>query len=44
LIAAEAGAHVRLPPVDGAGSRLIVAAAPGIAVDFADALRRAGAT
>ncbi len=44
LIAAEAGAHVRLPPVDGVGSRLIIAAAPGIAVDFADALRRAGAT
>jgi myo-inositol-1(or 4)-monophosphatase len=44
LIAAEAGATVRLPPVDGTGSGLIVASAPGIAEDFADALRRAGAT
>jgi myo-inositol-1(or 4)-monophosphatase len=44
LIAAEAGARVRLPSVDGAGSGLIVAAAPGIAADFDDALRRAGAT
>lgn len=43
LIAAEAGADVRLPPVEGGGSALIVAAAPGIAADFADALGRAGA-
>ena len=44
LIAAEAGAHVRLPPIDGSGSGLIVAAAPGIAEDFDDALRGAGAS
>jgi myo-inositol-1(or 4)-monophosphatase len=43
LIAAEAGASVRLPAADGSGSGLIVASAPGIAADFADALRRAGA-
>lgn len=42
LIAAEAGAQVRLPAsVDGPG--LIVAAAPGIGVAFEDALVRCGA-
>ncbi len=40
LIAAEAGAHMVLPPVDGGDSDLIVAAAPGIAAEFdAAALR-----
>jgi myo-inositol-1(or 4)-monophosphatase len=43
LIAAEAGAQMRLPALDGSSSGLIVAAAPGIAEEFADALRRAGA-
>jgi myo-inositol-1(or 4)-monophosphatase len=42
LIAQEAGARTLLPPVDE-GSSLIVAAAPGIADDFDEALRRAGA-
>ncbi|MET0450439.1 MAG: inositol monophosphatase family protein [Mycobacterium sp.] len=42
LIAEEAGAKLLLPPVDD-GSSLIVAAAPGIAAAFDDALRRAGA-
>jgi myo-inositol-1(or 4)-monophosphatase len=42
LIAEEAGAVMLLPPVD-AGSSLIVAAAPGIAAEFDEALRRAGA-
>jgi myo-inositol-1(or 4)-monophosphatase len=42
LIAAEAGASLLLPPVDDDGS-LIVAAASGIAAQFDDALRRAGA-
>ena len=42
LIAEEAGARMLLPPVDD-GSSLIVAAAPGIADDFDEALRRAGA-
>ncbi len=42
LIAAEAGAILRLPPADG-GAGLIVAAAPGIADALADALRRSGA-
>jgi myo-inositol-1(or 4)-monophosphatase len=42
LIAEEAGAALLLPPVDE-GSSLIVAAAPGIAAQFDDALRRAGA-
>ena len=41
LIAEEAGAVLSLPPVDG-GAGLIVAAAPGIAAAFDDALRRAG--
>jgi myo-inositol-1(or 4)-monophosphatase len=41
LIAAEAGASLRLPPADG-GPGLIVAAAPGIADALADALRRSG--
>jgi myo-inositol-1(or 4)-monophosphatase len=44
LIAEEAGARMLLPPVDDAGEGgLIVAAAPGIAEQFDDALRRAGA-
>ena len=42
LIAAEAGASLRLPPADG-GAGLIVAAAPGIADALTDALRRSGA-
>jgi myo-inositol-1(or 4)-monophosphatase len=43
LIAAEAGALLVLPPVEGGGSDLIVAAAPGIAAEFDAALRRVGA-
>ena len=45
LIAAEAGARVRLPPVSGAvgGAGMVVAAAPGIDDAFTDALSRAGA-
>ena len=43
LIAAEAGASLRLPPADG-GAGLIMAAAPGIAGALADALRRSGAS
>jgi myo-inositol-1(or 4)-monophosphatase len=43
VIAAEAGASLVLPPVEGGGSDLIVAAAPGIAEEFDVALRRAGA-
>ena len=45
LIAAEAGAVLRLPPGDGAvgGAGLVMAAAPGIAAAFTDALTRAGA-
>jgi myo-inositol-1(or 4)-monophosphatase len=42
LIAAEAGAIVRLPQTGG-GTGLIVAAAPGIADALADALRSSGA-
>jgi myo-inositol-1(or 4)-monophosphatase len=42
LIAAEAGAVLRLPPADGA-SGLVVAAAPAIADALTDALRKAGA-
>ena len=42
LIAAEAGASLRLPPADG-GAGLIVAAAPGIADALADALRHSRA-
>jgi myo-inositol-1(or 4)-monophosphatase len=42
LIAAEAGASLRLPPADG-GPGLIVASAPGIAGALTDALRRSGA-
>jgi myo-inositol-1(or 4)-monophosphatase len=42
LVAEEAGAVMLLPPVDEEAS-LIVAAAPGIAAAFDDALRRAGA-
>jgi myo-inositol-1(or 4)-monophosphatase len=45
LIAAEAGARVRLPPASGAvgGAGMVVAAAPGIDDAFTDALSRAGA-
>jgi myo-inositol-1(or 4)-monophosphatase len=45
LVAEEAGAVLLLPPLDGdgVGSGLIVAAAPGIAAEFDEALRRAGA-
>jgi myo-inositol-1(or 4)-monophosphatase len=45
LIAAEAGAGLRLPAADGAvgGAGLVVAAAPGIAVALGDALARFGA-
>lgn len=42
LIAAEAGAIMQLPPVDGTGG-LITASAPGIAAAFHDVLGRAGA-
>jgi myo-inositol-1(or 4)-monophosphatase len=42
LIAAEAGANLRLPPADE-GAGLIVAAAPGIADALADALHSSGA-
>jgi myo-inositol-1(or 4)-monophosphatase len=42
LIAAEAGASLRLPPADREAG-LIVAAAPGIADALADELRRSGA-
>jgi myo-inositol-1(or 4)-monophosphatase len=42
LIAAEAGASLRLPPAD-AGAGLIVAAAPGIADALTEALHRSGA-
>jgi myo-inositol-1(or 4)-monophosphatase len=41
LIAAEAGAILRLPPAD-TGAGFIVASAPGIADAFADALRPSG--
>jgi myo-inositol-1(or 4)-monophosphatase len=43
LIAAEAGAWMVLPPVEGDGTDLIVAAAPGIATELDAALRRVGA-
>lgn len=43
LIAAEAGAQLRLPS-DPAGSGLVVAAAPGIGADFQDLLQRCGVT
>jgi myo-inositol-1(or 4)-monophosphatase len=43
LIAAEAGAWLALPSVDGGGSDLIVAAAPGIAAELDAALRSLGA-
>ena len=45
LIAAEAGAALRLPPAEGAigGAGAVVAAAPGIAVALGDALSRFGA-
>jgi myo-inositol-1(or 4)-monophosphatase len=44
LIAAEAGARLSLPPPGGpvVGAGLVVAAAPGIAADLHDALRRFG--
>src|SRR6185369_8992702 len=42
LIAAEAGAILRLPPADGEPG-MIVAAAPGIADELTTALRRSGA-
>jgi myo-inositol-1(or 4)-monophosphatase len=42
LIAAEAGACLRLPPADGTAG-LIVAAAPGITEALTDALGHAGA-
>ena len=39
------GRRLRLPPADGAvgGAGMVVAAAPGVAAAFADALSRAGA-
>ncbi len=43
LIAAEAGATLRLPAADG-GDGLLVAAAPGIADALAEQLRRSGAS
>ena len=45
LVAAEAGAALRLPPADGTvgGAGLVVAAAPGIAAALTDALSRSGA-
>jgi myo-inositol-1(or 4)-monophosphatase len=43
LIAAEAGATLRLPSADG-GDGLLVAAAPGIADALAEQLRRSGAS
>ncbi|TFV55655.1 inositol monophosphatase [Mycobacterium sp. PS03-16] len=44
LIAAEAGATVTLPPPAGpvGGAGLVAAAAPGVAAEFDDALRRVG--
>jgi myo-inositol-1(or 4)-monophosphatase len=42
LIAAEAGAWLRLPPADGE-SGFIAAAAPGIAAEFDRALHGGGA-
>jgi myo-inositol-1(or 4)-monophosphatase len=42
LIAAEAGATLRLPSAD-AGAGLVIAAAPGIAGELTEALRAAGA-
>jgi myo-inositol-1(or 4)-monophosphatase len=44
LIAAEAGALVRVPPMGGAeeGRGLVVAAGPAVSAAFADALARAG--
>ncbi|HET7665900.1 MAG TPA: inositol monophosphatase family protein, partial [Mycobacterium sp.] len=41
LIAAEAGASLQLPPANG-GAGYIMAAAPGIAEQLADAVQRAG--
>jgi myo-inositol-1(or 4)-monophosphatase len=45
LIAAEAGARLRLPPANGSvgGAGMVVAAAPGVDEALADALTRAGA-
>jgi myo-inositol-1(or 4)-monophosphatase len=42
LIAAEAGASLRLPPADRSAGR-IIAAAPGIAEELTEALHRSGA-
>jgi myo-inositol-1(or 4)-monophosphatase len=44
LVAAEAGAVLRLPEPDGVvgGAGLVVAAAPGVAAAFDDALRAVG--
>ncbi|RDH75206.1 inositol monophosphatase [Mycolicibacterium moriokaense] len=43
LIAAEAGARVRVSPLDGDANRgMVIAAAPGVDDAFTDALRRAG--
>jgi myo-inositol-1(or 4)-monophosphatase len=44
LIAAEAGARVRMPPLEGSagGTGMVVAAAPGVDDAFTDALSRAG--
>ena len=44
LIAAEAGARVRVPPMGGVerGRGLVVAAGPGVSDAFTDALARAG--
>jgi myo-inositol-1(or 4)-monophosphatase len=42
LIAAEAGARVVLPPRDVSGAGLVVAAAPGVAEQLLEALRRFG--
>jgi myo-inositol-1(or 4)-monophosphatase len=46
LIAAEAGAQVRLPPTRGSvgGEGLVVAAAPGVTAALTDVLNRAGWT
>ena len=45
LVAEEAGARLHLPPIEEAAGEasLIAAAAPGIAAEFDEALRRAGA-
>ena len=45
LIASEAGARLRLPPLNGSvgGDGMVVAAASGVADEFTEALTRAGA-